>query len=69
VKVTWDRGRKDPGELKAKPPKPFEVPPLPGIYSGAQEHRNNYSSVPASLTRPFSDSGRMGYFFLGSFFK
>lgn len=41
---------------------------LPDIYSGAQERRNNYSSVPASLTRPFSDSGRMGYFFPWLFF-
>lgn len=61
--MVQDGGRKEPGELRAKPPKPFEVPPLPDIYSGAQERRNNYSSVRASLTRPFSDSGRMGYFF------
>lgn len=65
-KVVRDGGRREPGKLRAKPPKPFEVPPLPDIYSGAQERRNNYSSVRASLTRPFSDSGRMGcgFFFL-----
>lgn len=67
-KVVQDGGRREPGKLRAKPPKPFEVPPLPDIYSGAQERRNNYSSVRASLTRPFSDSGRMGcvffFFFL-----
>lgn len=70
-KVVQGGGRKEPGERGAKPPKPFEVPPLPDIYSGAQERRNNYSSVHASLTRPFSDSGRMGFFFFYpvSFFK
>lgn len=67
-KLVQDGGRKEPGELRAKPPKPFEVPPLPDIYSGAQERRNNYSSVHASLTRPLSDSGRMGYFFSCIFF-
>lgn len=62
-KLVQDGGRKEPGELRAEPPKPFEVPPLPDIYSGAQERRSNCSSVHASLTRLFSDSGRMGYFF------
>lgn len=27
-KVVQDGGRREPGELRAKPPKPFEVPPF-----------------------------------------